>query len=192
MLQQQAVSAYLKGSRAISKRDVLPPDVWELAVLPSMRAAGLSMHRMQAGLGHHYHAPTLHRSNLSRETALHLATVISSEALAYLATSDVYWDQLTSIEPDGDAAVYDLTVDELQNFTAGNIICHNSIEQDSDIVIFIYRDEVYNEDTEKKNIADIHVAKHRNGPTGHFALFFNKAQAHFVDLDVTAAPPGRP
>ncbi len=66
-----------------------------------------------------------------------------------------------------------------------------SIEQDADIVLFIYRDEVYNEDTEKKNIAEIHVAKHRNGPTGNFALFFNKAQAHFVDLDTTTVSSGR-
>lgn len=60
-----------------------------------------------------------------------------------------------------------------------------SIEQDADVVMFIYRDEVYNPDTDKKNIADIHIAKHRNGPTGHFSLFFNERQAHFLDLDVT-------
>ena len=66
-----------------------------------------------------------------------------------------------------------------------------SIEQDSDIVVFIYRDEVYNEDTEKKNIADIFLAKHRNGPTGHFSLFFNKSQAHFVDLDTTMMGQGQ-
>ena len=41
-----------------------------------------------------------------------------------------------------------------------------SIEQDADIVMFIYREELYNPETERKNIAEIHIAKHRNGPIG--------------------------
>ncbi|HEU5440617.1 MAG TPA: replicative DNA helicase [Ktedonobacterales bacterium] len=59
-----------------------------------------------------------------------------------------------------------------------------SIEQDSDIVMFIYRDEVYNPDTERKNIADIIVAKHRNGPVGSVSLFFQAAQTRYRDLDL--------
>ncbi len=57
-----------------------------------------------------------------------------------------------------------------------------SIEQDSDVVMFVYRDEVYNEDTEKPNIAEILVAKHRNGPTGTIELFFKKELTQFTDL----------
>jgi replicative DNA helicase len=57
-----------------------------------------------------------------------------------------------------------------------------SIEQDSDVVMFIYRDEVYNEDTEKPNIAEVLVAKHRNGPTGTVELFFKKELTQFTDL----------
>jgi len=49
-----------------------------------------------------------------------------------------------------------------------------ALEQDADVVVFIYRDEMYNENTERKNIADIIVAKHRNGPTGSVALYFKK------------------
>ena len=60
-----------------------------------------------------------------------------------------------------------------------------SLEQDSDIVMFIYRDDVYNPDSERKNIADIHIAKHRNGPTGEVSLFFNGALCRFKDLEVT-------
>jgi len=58
-----------------------------------------------------------------------------------------------------------------------------SIEQDADVVLFIYRDEMYNEDTERKNIADIIVSKHRNGPTGQVSLRFVSEQTKFVDLD---------
>ncbi|MEK7184224.1 MAG: replicative DNA helicase, partial [Patescibacteria group bacterium] len=47
-----------------------------------------------------------------------------------------------------------------------------SIEQDADIVMFIYREDYYNPETEKKNIAEIHIRKHRNGPVGQIELFF--------------------
>ncbi|MFQ5854221.1 MAG: replicative DNA helicase [Anaerolineae bacterium] len=57
-----------------------------------------------------------------------------------------------------------------------------SIEQDSDVVMFIYRDEMYNEHTDKKHIAEIIVAKHRNGPTGKIELAFLAEQAKFVNL----------
>ena len=106
---------------------------------------------------------------------------------AELAQSDVYWDEILSREPDGEAEVYDLTVDGLHNFVAGNIIAHNSIEQDSDIVMFIYRDDVYNQETEKKNIADVIVAKHRNGPLGEISLYFQANQTRFLDLEANQA-----
>jgi replicative DNA helicase len=100
---------------------------------------------------------------------------------------DVYWDEVVDIQPDGEEEVYDLTVDGLHNFVANNIIVHNSIEQDADIVMFIYRDDVYNPDSERKNIADIIVAKHRNGPVGEVSLYFQASQTRFRDLEAT--PP---
>ncbi|HLX41299.1 MAG TPA: replicative DNA helicase [Ktedonobacteraceae bacterium] len=62
-----------------------------------------------------------------------------------------------------------------------------SIEQDADIVMFIYRDDVYNPESERKNIADIIVAKHRNGPVGEVSLYFQASQTRFHDLEIT--PP---
>jgi replicative DNA helicase len=64
-----------------------------------------------------------------------------------------------------------------------------SIEQDSDIVLFIYRDEMYNQDTDRKNIADIIVAKHRNGPIGQFSLYFKSSQTLFRNLDLHGPQP---
>ncbi len=58
-----------------------------------------------------------------------------------------------------------------------------SIEQDADLVMFIYRDELYNPETEKKNIAEIHVAKHRNGPVNTVQLFFHNKTTKFSDLE---------
>ena len=58
-----------------------------------------------------------------------------------------------------------------------------SIEQDADVVMFIYREDQYNKETEKKGIAEIHLAKHRNGPVGVVSLFFNNATTRFADLE---------
>jgi len=63
-----------------------------------------------------------------------------------------------------------------------------SIEQDSDIVMFIYREELVKENTERKNIADIIVAKHRNGPTDTVPLYFNKELTRFADLELVREP----
>ncbi len=59
-----------------------------------------------------------------------------------------------------------------------------SLEQDADVVLFIYREEVYDRDTENKGIAEIHVAKHRNGPTGQVSLLWLEKLTKFVDLSV--------
>jgi len=114
-----------------------------------------------------------------------LDTFSPGDRIATLAQSDVYWDEIIAIKPDGEAEVYDLTVDELHNFVAGDIVIHNSIEQDSDVVMFIYREDVYNPETERKNIADIIVAKHRNGPVGEISLYFQASQTRFHDLELT-------
>jgi replicative DNA helicase len=113
--------------------------------------------------------------------AARLAEVVKSQEIDNLAHSDIYWDGIVSIEPDGEAEVFDLTVPSHSNFTADNIICHNSLEQDADIVMFLYRDVVYNEATEFPNRADIIVAKHRNGPTGIVSLHFEKSLTKFSD-----------
>jgi replicative DNA helicase len=60
-----------------------------------------------------------------------------------------------------------------------------SIEQDSDIVLFIYREDVYNPESERKNIANLILAKHRNGPVGEISLYFQPNQTRFRDLEAT-------
>jgi replicative DNA helicase len=59
-----------------------------------------------------------------------------------------------------------------------------SLEQDADVVMFIYRDKVYNEETERPHVAEVIVAKHRNGPTGKVHLFFQESMMRFLDLSV--------
>ncbi len=59
-----------------------------------------------------------------------------------------------------------------------------SIEQDADVVMFIYRDDYYDEASERQNIADIIVAKHRHGSTGTVSLLFRKELTQFRDLEI--------
>lgn len=63
-----------------------------------------------------------------------------------------------------------------------------SLEQDADVVMFIYRDELYNTESERPHIADIIIAKHRNGPTGTVQLFFRERLAQFLDAETRRAP----
>ena len=60
-----------------------------------------------------------------------------------------------------------------------------SIEQDADIVMFIYREAYYNPDTERENITDLIIAKHRNGPVGKVELYFHPERLRFMSLDNT-------
>ena len=62
-----------------------------------------------------------------------------------------------------------------------------SIEQDADVVMFIYREDYYNPETDRQHISDILIKKHRNGPTGDVELFFHADLLQFRDIDRRAA-----
>ena len=65
-----------------------------------------------------------------------------------------------------------------------------SLEQDADIVLFIYREEQYDKETDKKGIAEIYVAKHRNGPLGTVGLRFEASTTRFTSLSRYTSPEG--
>jgi len=58
-----------------------------------------------------------------------------------------------------------------------------AIEQDADIVIFLYREDFYNPESDRQNITDLFIKKHRNGPTGSLSVYFDILQQRFRDLD---------
>jgi replicative DNA helicase len=60
-----------------------------------------------------------------------------------------------------------------------------SIEQDADVVAFVYREDYYNPETERKGITDVLIKKHRNGPTGSVELYFNSERLQFLSIDKT-------
>ncbi|HEX6021608.1 MAG TPA: replicative DNA helicase, partial [Solirubrobacter sp.] len=174
------IDAAFAAAGATTNRDVLPRSIWASHVQPAMATAGVTTRALQAGLGMSFCGSTLYRSNLSRERAERVAAVMGSDELSRLAHSDVYWDRITAIEPDGDAEVFDLTVDRLHNFVANDVVVHNSIEQDADLVMFVYRDDYYDKESEREGIADLIIAKHRNGGLGTVELTFQKEFPRFM------------
>jgi replicative DNA helicase len=64
-----------------------------------------------------------------------------------------------------------------------------SIEQDADVVMFIYREEYYNPETDRKKLADILIKKHRNGPTGGIELYFDSEKQRFRSVDTRHSDP---
>ncbi len=67
-----------------------------------------------------------------------------------------------------------------------------SLEADADVVLFIYRDDVYNPASQRPNTADIIIAKHRNGPVGEVCLAFDKSQTRFHDMPVGSTGEAQP
>lgn len=99
-----------------------------------------------------------------------------------LATSDIWWDDVIDVSPQGMMPTFDATVEHTHNFIADGIIAHNSLEQDADIVMFLYRDEVYNPESPDRGTAEIIVSKHRNGPTGITQLAFLDHYTRFANM----------
>jgi replicative DNA helicase len=156
--------------------DALPEQVSE-RVEAAVAAAGLSHAEVarRAGLGRY----RIGRAPVPRWRLERLAAVLDQEFLRMLATSDVHWDRVVEISSLGVHAVYDATVAETHNFVANGITLENSLEQDADVVMFLYRDEVYNKDSPDRGAADVIVAKHRAGPTGVLRLVFRGQYARF-------------
>ena len=112
--------------------------------------------------------------------------VALSRESALLANGAICWDEIVAIECAGEEEVYDLTVPRHHNFVADDIIVHNSIEQDADVVMFIYRPDIYGlksaEGGSLEGMAEIIIGKQRNGPTGSAHLMWNAECASYENM----------
>ena len=117
------------------------------------------------------------------------------DCLGYAGDCAMDWEAIVGIEPAGERSVYDLTVPGTQNWLSHQLVSHNSgaIEQDSDMVCFIYRDEVYDKDTKDRGIAELIVAKHRAGETATVRLAWLPQYTLFDNLpeDLARTPIGQ-
>ena len=110
--------------RTHSNTDLLPREVWDLVLADK---GDLPWAEVSARCGrprnHNWHVG---KQGIGRDRLAELAKALDSQRLRDLAESDVMWDPIVSIEPDGEAEVYDLTVDGTHNFVANDIVVHNS------------------------------------------------------------------
>ena len=122
------------------------------------------------------------RAGVPRRALRQVLDRVDDPWLRDLVEADVLWDTVSEIIPLGAKPVFDATVVGTHNFVANGIVVHNSIEQDSDVVMFIYRDEIYNEESPDRGTAEIIVAKHRNGPTDKVRLAFLGHHTRFENM----------
>jgi replicative DNA helicase len=177
----------VRGLKGNPNVDLVPCDIGD-DIRNAMADAGVTHRRLAELLGERYCGSYLlgrtggRDRRFSRSRLGQIAEIVGHDGLADLASSDVLWDQVVEITPLGEQPTFDATVEDTHNFIAEGIIAHNSLEQDADVVMFLYRDEVYNAESPDRGTAEIIVAKHRNGPTGTARLAFLDHYARFANM----------
>ncbi|MGV6808506.1 MAG: replicative DNA helicase [bacterium] len=170
--------------------DTLPITVFDY-IREKMKAQGIS-HRQMAQLRGTAYGGTAHFSFApSKKVIRDYAELLDDAQLYDLANDDLFWDKIVAIEPAGEAEVFDLTVPNHACWLADGIVSHNSgaIEQDADIILFIYRDEVYNPESSDKGSAEIIIGKQRNGPIGTVRLTFLGKYTRFENFAADVYTP---
>jgi replicative DNA helicase len=180
--QADALRAMLADANADTNVDTLPIEVWG-EVRERMTARGISQREICAMRGTSDGGTSRVRFSPSRAMAGEHAMLLDDPKLAAIVASDVHWDRVVTIEDAGVEPVFDLTVPGPSCWLADGIVSHNSgaIEQDADLVAFIFREEYYDRDTERAGIADIIIAKHRNGAIGDVELTFAREYPKFLN-----------
>ncbi len=183
----ERLRALLRECEPNTNVDTLPLEAFS-EVRASMRARGISQRGMAALRGTSYGGSSHFKFSPSREVMDDYADRLGDESLRKWSRSDLFWDRVVAIEPDGEEEVFDLTVPGPSSWLADGIVSHNSgaLEQDADMIFFVYRDEVYNEDSPDKGIAEIIIGKQRNGPIGTVKLTFIGKHTRFENYSGAA------
>jgi len=160
--------------------DIIPKEVWPLYVNSARQEKSLSWRDVCKNLNMSYCGSTLFKSGVSRARMHQLNQFLESPKLSHLAMSDILWDEIVSLEEGGEEDVFDATVEGIHNFVANDILVHNSIEQDADIVMFLLRREYY-DPMDKPGMAEVIVGKNRHGAVGTVSMTYRKEIAQFAN-----------
>jgi replicative DNA helicase len=176
-----ALAEKLRGVVPNTNLDTIPSQVWDRvkAVLVEQK---MSHRQFAAAMGTKFGGSTMWKHAPSRQRLAKVASILGDADLEVLATNDVYWDAISSIEPVGEREVYDATVLGNHNFVANGMPLHNSLEQDADMVVLLHREDMYERESTRPGEADLIVAKHRNGPTREITVAFQGHYSRFVDM----------
>ena len=188
--QAERLARCLEESGPNTNVNTLPQEIFS-QVRRAMAAQGISQRRMAALRGTSYGGAAHFRFAPSRDTIASYAAVLDDPALHDAVENDLFWDRIVSITPAGEEEVYDLTVPGPASWLADGIVSHNSgaLEQDADVVMFVFRPSRYERTDENENLAEIIIAKQRNGPIDTVSLTFLSDQTRFASLDRRHAGP---
>jgi replicative DNA helicase len=158
--------------------DVVPKEAWQTVIKEIKDKLNLTWRDVCANIQTSYCGSSLFKSGISRERMQRFYQIFKDDKMKELAESDVYWDEIISIEELGFEEVYDATVEDVHNFVANDIIVHNSIEQDADVVMFLLRREYY-DPMDKPGMAELIIGKNRHGGIGNINLTYRKEISRF-------------
>ncbi len=171
----------LRSVQSNTNLDTIPRDVWD-RVRVVLAERHMSHREFAAAMDTRFCGSTLWKHAPSRQRLARVAAVLGDVDLEMVATNDVFWDEIASVESLGEQPVYDAAVPGTHNFVANGISLHNSIEQDSDVVILLHREDAYEKESPRAGEADLIIAKHRNGPTATVTVAFQGHYSRFVDM----------
>jgi replicative DNA helicase len=163
------IGSILASRRRKPNWDVIPAEIWMRLAQAKGKESWASL-AQRAGLkkGTNIHVG---RRGLSRQRLLRLAEALGNDSLRHLAQSDVYWDEIVSIEPAGPKQVYDLTIDGTHNFVANDVCVHNTafslnlirniVTRDEEAVFFVSLEQSRIELAERLLCSQARVDSHR-------------------------------
>ncbi len=178
----------LEAVEANPNFDVIPKEAWEEWIKQYKTLSAISWRAFAQRTNMQHCGSALFESGISRARMERIYQILPFATLKHLAKSDILWDEIVALRSLGVQDVYDITVDKAHNFVANDIITHNSIEQDADMVMFLYRPEYYGltEDSEGQpvqGIGEIIISKHRNGALDTVQLKFIGKFTKFTNLN---------
>ncbi|HZI96736.1 MAG TPA: replicative DNA helicase [Actinomycetales bacterium] len=177
----QRLLAVVRTKSSNPNVDTVPSQVWD-RVRAVLTERGMTHREFAKAMNIQFCGSTLWKRSPSRARLGRVAELLGDVELEVMAVNDLLWDRVVAIEPDGVEPVFDATVVGTHNFVANGIAVHNSIEQDSDLVVLLHREDAYERESPRAGEADFIVAKHRNGPTDTIVVAFQGHYSRFVDM----------